>query len=56
MKMKNIGQTVVKGLNNINNVVGKHSPLILTAAGVVGVGATAVFSYKAAKKMEVKQL
>lgn len=53
MKIKNIGQTVVKSLNNINNVVGKHSPLILTAAGVVGLGATAVFSYKAAKKMEV---
>ena len=48
-----LGVKIVRGLNNISHAVGKHSPLILTAAGVVGLGATAVFSYKAAKKMEV---
>lgn len=43
----------VKVLNQITTTVGKHSPLLLTIGGVVGLGATAVFSYKAAKKVEV---
>ena len=46
-------QKVVRGLNNVTHIVGKHSPLILTGVGVLGLGATAVFSYKAAKKVEV---
>lgn len=44
---------LIRGLSNVQQTVGKHSPLILTAVGVVGLGATAVYSYKAAKKMEV---
>ena len=44
---------LVQGLNTISQTVGKHSPLILTVGGVVGLGATAIYSYKAAKKVEV---
>lgn len=33
-------------------LIGKHSPAILTSIGVVGVGATAYFTYKAAPKVE----
>lgn len=48
-----ISKNIVKTLTKVNHVVGKHSPLILTVAGITGLGATAVFSYKAAKKVEV---
>lgn len=48
-----LASKVTRGLSNISRVVGKHSPLIMTAIGVVGLGATAVTSYKAAKKVEV---
>lgn len=44
---------LVQTLNKVAQTVGKHSPLILTVAGVAGLGATAVFSYKSAKKVEV---
>lgn len=40
-------------VNKVTFQVGKHSPLILTVGGVLGLGATAVLSYKAAKKVEV---
>lgn len=44
---------LTRTFGNVSRTVGKHSPLILTVAGVVGLGATAVFSYKASKKVEV---
>lgn len=34
------------------HVMGKHAPLMLTAAGIVGLGATAYFSYKAKSRVE----
>lgn len=48
-----INDKIVNTLNTVSRTVGKHSPLLLTVTGVVGLGATAVFSYKAAKKVEV---
>lgn len=48
-----INDKIVKTLSTVSKTVGKHSPLLLTVTGVVGLGATAVFSYKAAKKVEV---
>lgn len=40
-------------LNKVGRTLTKNSPIILTIGGVVGLGATAVYSYKAAKKVEV---
>lgn len=40
-------------LNKAGHTVAKNSPLILTVAGVVGLGSTAVLAYKSAKKIEV---
>lgn len=40
-------------VNKVGHTVSKHSPIILTVTGVAGLGATAVLSYKAAKKVEV---
>lgn len=48
-----INDKIVNTLSTVSRTVGKHSPLLLTLTGVVGLGATAVFSYKAAKKVEV---
>lgn len=45
--------TIKQTLQTIGHNVGKNSPIILTATGVVGLGATAYFSYKSAKKVEV---
>lgn len=44
---------LTRGLGQISRAVGKNSPIILTVVGVVGLGATAVFSYKSSKKVEV---
>lgn len=44
---------VMAKLNQAGRTVAKHSPLLLTITGVIGLGATAVYSYKAAKKVEV---
>lgn len=44
-----VGQFVSKAAHT----VGKNSPLILTVAGVIGLGSTAVLAYKASKKVEV---
>lgn len=41
------------GVSKAAKGIAKHSPLILTVSGVVGLGATAVFAYKSAKKVEV---
>lgn len=38
--------------NNVKLGVYKHSPKILTAVGVIGIGATAYLTYKAAPKVE----
>ena len=43
---------VVLGLNTVSKTVAKNSPVLLTVGGVVGLGATAYFSYKSAKKVE----
>lgn len=43
----------VKGLaSNVGRKINKHSPTILTTAGVVGLGATAYFSYKSRDQVE----
>lgn len=44
---------VAQFLNKAGHTVAKNSPLILTAAGVIGLGTTAVLAYKSAKKIEV---
>lgn len=44
---------IIQGLNKVAKGMTKHSPLILTIGGVVGLGATAVLSYKARSKVEV---
>lgn len=44
----NLKDTVVKAAHQVS----KHSPLILTTLGVVGLGATAVFVYKATPRLE----
>lgn len=49
--MKNF--KIAEKLTRANQFVGKHSPLILTALGVVGLGATSVLAYKASRKVEV---
>ena len=43
---------IVQTLNRIGKTVAKNSPVLLTVGGVVGLGATAYFSYKSAKKVE----
>lgn len=44
---------IVQTFHKVSLEVSKNSPAIFTVLGVVGLGATAVFSYKAAKKVEV---
>lgn len=44
-----VGQIIGK----VTHTLGKHAPLVLTGVGIVGLGATAYFSYKAAKKVEI---
>lgn len=44
---------VIDGLSKLGRGVAKNSPIIFTIGGVLGLGATAVLSYKAAKKVEV---
>lgn len=43
---------LIRTLHETGRAVAKHSPIILTVAGVVGLGATAVTTYKASKKVE----
>lgn len=43
---------LMTNLHKAGNLVAKHSPLILTVGAVVGLGATAVLAYKAAKRVE----
>ena len=44
-----VGQFVSKAAHT----VGKNRPLILTVAGVIGLGSTAVLAYKASKKLKL---
>lgn len=44
---------IMKSVYKVGNVIAKHSPILLTVGGVLGIGATAVLSYKAAAKVEV---
>lgn len=44
---------IVQTLNTISKAVAKNSPAIFTVVGIVGLGATSVFAYKSAKKVEV---
>lgn len=44
---------IMNSLHKAGMTVSKHSPLLLTIGGVAGLGATAWYSYKAAKKVEV---
>lgn len=44
---------IMNSLHNAGMTVSKHSPLLLTIGGVVGLGATAWYTYKASKKVEV---
>lgn len=48
-----INDKVVQTVGKVTRGISKNSPIILTVGGVAGLGATAVFSYKAAKKVEV---
>lgn len=48
MKSLKIGKT----LGKIGRTINKNAPIILTIAGVTGVGATAIFAYKAKDKVE----
>lgn len=48
-----INTKITQTFTSIGRTLGKNAPIILTIGGVVGLGATAVFSYKAAKKVEV---
>lgn len=41
-----------RGLKTTERIVVKHSPLVLTVAGVIGLGATAYLAYKSAHKVE----
>lgn len=43
---------VTRGFKKVTGKVAKNSPLLLTVAGVLGLGATAYLSYKAAGKVE----
>lgn len=48
-------QLITKATQAVSKVgftISKHSPIILTAAGIAGLGATAYFSYKAHGKIE----
>lgn len=47
MKISNITGAIMK----LGTVITKHSPIIFTAVGVVGVGATSVLAYKAKDKV-----
>lgn len=51
MKNNIVKKAVKLGYRGLN-LLTKHSPLIFTAAGIVGLGATAYFAYKAAPKVE----
>lgn len=44
---------IMKSVYKVGNAIAKHSPVLLTVGGVLGLGATAVLSYKAAAKVEV---
>ena len=48
-----INDKLVQTVSTVGRTLSKNSPIILTVGGVVGLGATAVLSYKAAKKVEV---
>lgn len=48
MKSLKLGKAIAK----VGRVINKNAPILLTVAGVAGVGATAVFSYKAKDKVE----
>lgn len=48
MKSLKIG----KAIATVGRVINKNAPILLTVAGVAGVGATAIFSYKAKDKVE----
>lgn len=51
VKVGNIVGKVSRGLGKFNHGVAKNSPLLLTVAGVIGLGATAFLSYKAAGRV-----
>ena len=51
MKNNIVKKAIKLGYRGMNFLT-KHSPLIFTAAGIVGLGATAYFAYKAAPKVE----
>ena len=42
-----------RAITKATMAISKKSPLILTVVGIAGVGATAYFAYKSAKKVEV---
>ena len=44
---------ITRGLKSAGRTISKHSPLLLTLTGIAGVGVTAYFAYKSAKKVEV---
>lgn len=48
-----INANLTQTMGKIGRTLSKNSPIILTVGGVVGLGTTAVLSYKAAKKVEV---
>ena len=48
MKALGLGKTLAK----VGRVINKNAPIILTVAGVAGVGATAIFAYKSKDKVE----
>jgi uncharacterized protein YdbL (DUF1318 family) len=52
IKLGNVLTKAVKGSHKVVRVLGKNSPLLLTIGGVIGLGATAYLSYKAAAKVE----
>lgn len=45
--------SIIKGFHKVSKMAAKNSPAILTGVGVAGLGATAYYSYKSAKKIEV---
>lgn len=51
MKNELVKKAVKLGYRGLN-LLTKHAPLIFTATGIVGLGATAYFAYKAAPKVE----
>ena len=51
MKNELVKKAIKLGYRGLN-LLTKHAPLIFTATGIVGLGATAYFAYKAAPKVE----